>query len=174
MSLGAPVLLPGPWPAGRLAGMNEHADHCPAPSFQVLDAWNGALAHAFASVDEASFLEHLACALSALTPIESMMISLERQGQAPHLLYQQGIPRPHYEEIINRYFSRGYLLDPFCLAVDKGLAEGFYHLAQIAPDDFFNSEYYKTYYLRSGGAQESYYTSTCAPTARFRCACSRG
>ncbi|MFS9669593.1 hypothetical protein Q6291_32860, partial [Klebsiella pneumoniae] len=80
-----------------------------------------------------------------------------RQGQPPHLLYQQGIPRAYQDEIIHRYFSRGYLLDPFCLAVDKGLAEGFYHLAQIAPDDFFNSEYYKTYYLRSGGAQESYY-----------------
>lgn len=167
MSLGAPVLLPGPWPAGRLAGMNQNADHCPAPSFQVLEAWNGALAHAFVSVDEASFLEHLARALSALTPIESMMISLERQGQAPHLLYQQGIPRPHYEEIINRYFSRGYLLDPFCLAVDKGLAEGFYHLAQIAPDDFFNSEYYKTYYLRSGGAQESYYIVDLCPNSKI-------
>jgi len=151
------AFLPGLWPPGRLADMSPSSDRYPAPSFPLLEAWHDALAHAFTHVDEASFLEHLATALGTLTPIESMMISLERRGLPPHSLYQQGIPKAYQEEIINRYFSRGYLLDPFCLAVDKGLAEGFYHLAQIAPDDFFNSEYYKTYYLRSGGAQEGYY-----------------
>lgn len=149
---------------GRLAVMTTTS---PAPSLQQLEAWHHALGQALIHVDEASFLEHLASALCTLTPIESMMISLERQGLPPHLLYQQGIPRTYQDEIIHRYFSRGYLLDPFCLAVDKGLAEGFYHLAEIAPDDFFSSEYYKTYYLRSGGAQESYYIVDLCPQSKI-------
>ncbi|UVJ46504.1 LuxR C-terminal-related transcriptional regulator [Pseudomonas sp. LS1212] len=136
---------------------DTHSDTPATLPLQALQAWHGGLALAFMAIDGTAFLEQLAAALSGLTPIESMMISLERKSQPPRLLYEQGIPRVHRDEIINRYFSRGYLLDPFCLAVDNGLAEGFYHLAEIAPDDFFNSEYYKTYYLKSGGAQDSYY-----------------
>lgn len=158
------ALWPGHRQPGRLAVMTTTS---PAPSLQQLEAWHHALGQALIHVDEASFLEHLASALCTLTPIESMMISLERQGLPPHLLYQQGIPRTYQDEIIHRYFSRGYLLDPFCLAVDKGLAEGFYHLAEIAPDDFFSSEYYKTYYLRSGGAQESYYIVDLCPQSKI-------
>ena len=55
------------------------------------------------------------------------MISLECRGRAPRLLYQQGIPECHRDAVLNRYFAAGYLLDPFCLAVENGLAEGFYH-----------------------------------------------
>ncbi|MNF40576.1 Transcriptional regulatory protein UhpA [compost metagenome] len=151
-------VLPGAGAAGRLPGMTDTANTQDAPlPLPALQAWHGCLAQAFLAIDSSTFLDHLAAALSALTPIESMMISLERKGLAPHLLHEQGIPSEHRDDIINRYFSRGYLLDPFCLAVDNGLAEGFYHLAEIAPDDFFNSEYYKTYYLLTGGAQDSYY-----------------
>ncbi|MGH8433359.1 MAG: helix-turn-helix transcriptional regulator [Pseudomonas sp.] len=132
-------------------------DTSAALSLPALHDWHLGLAQAFACVGEPDFPCHLAAALGRLMPIESMMISLECKGQPPQLLYQQGIPDEHRDAIINRYFSRGYLLDPFCLAVESGLAQGFYHLAEIAPDDFFNSEYYKSYYLKTGSAEDSYY-----------------
>lgn len=75
----------------------------------------------------------MAAAIGQLVQVESMMISLECQGRAPQLLYQQGIPELHRAAVLERYFSAGYLLDPFCLAVQSGLAEGFYHLQEIAP-----------------------------------------
>ncbi|MFW0754137.1 helix-turn-helix transcriptional regulator [Pseudomonas sp. H11T01] len=133
------------------------SDISTALPLQALQAWHGGLAMAFMAIDDSTFLEHLATALNGLTPIESMMISLERKGLPPQLLHQRGIPGDHRDDIINRYFSRGYLLDPFCLAVENGLAEGFYHLSEIAPDDFFSSEYYKTYYLKSGAVEDCYY-----------------
>ena len=37
------------------------------------------------------------------------------------------------------------------------MAEGFYHLEEIAPDNFFDSEYYKTYYLKAGSSEDSFY-----------------
>ncbi len=151
-------VLPATCPASRLPGMTETPNDVPASlPLQALQAWHGALAKAFMALDDSTFLEHLAAALNRLTPIESMMISLERKGLPPQLLHQQGIPSDHRDDIINRYFSRGYLLDPFCLAVENGLAEGFYHLSEIAPDDFFSSEYYKTYYLKSGAVEDCYY-----------------
>jgi DNA-binding CsgD family transcriptional regulator len=112
---------------------------------------------AFAHIDEPDALRHLASAFGHLVSIESVMISLEHKDRPPQLLYQRGIPEKYRESIIDRYFSGGYLLDPFCLAVEQGLAEGFYHLEEIAPDNFFDSEYYKTYYLKAGSSEDSFY-----------------
>ena len=136
-------------------------------SFSALQHWHAALQHAFARSNEADALASLAAALSQLVAVESLMISLERQGQPPQLLYQQGIPERHRDAILNRYFTAGYLLDPFCLAVEKGLAEGFYHLQDIAPDHFFDSDYYKTYYLGTGCSEDSYYIVDIDPHSKI-------
>ncbi|MDD1979024.1 MULTISPECIES: helix-turn-helix transcriptional regulator [Pseudomonas] len=126
-------------------------------SLGALQQWHAALQNACAHSETAEGLEYLAAAISQLVAVESMMISLECQGQAPQLLYQQGIPEQHRDAILNRYFAAGYLLDPFCLAVESGLAEGFYHLEDIAPDHFFDSDYYKAYYLGTGCSEDSYF-----------------
>ncbi|MDD1017115.1 helix-turn-helix domain-containing protein [Pseudomonas rubra] len=136
-------------------------------SFSALQQWHAALQHAFARSSEADALASLAAALSQLVAVESVMISLERHGQPPRLLYQQGIPERYRDAILNRYFSAGYLLDPFCLAVEKGLAQGFYHLQDIAPDHFFDSDYYKTYYLGTGCSEDSYYIVDIDPHSKI-------
>ncbi|WP_261985210.1 helix-turn-helix transcriptional regulator [Pseudomonas arsenicoxydans] len=125
--------------------------------FGALHKWHGDMRQAFAHIDEPDAPRHLASAFGHLVSIESVMISLEHKDRPPQLLYQRGIPEKYRESIIDRYFSGGYLLDPFCLAVEQGLAEGFYHLEEIAPDNFFDSEYYKTYYLKAGSSEDSFY-----------------
>jgi DNA-binding CsgD family transcriptional regulator len=128
-----------------------------AMPFGALHKWHGGMREAFAHVDEPDALQYLASALAQLVSIESMMISLERKDRAPRLLHQRGIAQEYQVSILDRYFSGGYLLDPFCLAVEQGLAQGFYHLEDIAPDNFFDSEYYKTYYLKAGSSEDSFY-----------------
>jgi DNA-binding CsgD family transcriptional regulator len=125
--------------------------------FGALHKWHGDMREAFANVDAPDALHYLASAFGHLVSIESVMISLEHKDRAPQLLYQRGIPEQYRDSIIDRYFSGGYLLDPFCLAVEQGLAEGFYHLEEIAPDNFFDTEYYKTYYLKTGCSEDSFY-----------------
>jgi DNA-binding CsgD family transcriptional regulator len=125
--------------------------------FGALHNWHGAMREAFAHIDEPDALGFLATAFGHLVNIESVMISLEHKDRPPQLLYQRGIPKQYRASIIDRYFSGGYLLDPFCLAVEQGLAQGFYHLEEIAPDNFFDSEYYKTYYLKAGSSEDSFY-----------------
>ena len=122
-----------------------------------LQRWHQALARAMAACHGAQFAETLIDALASLVPVESVMINLEPIGGAPRLLYERGIPAENRELLLQRYFSRGYLLDPFCLAVDQGLPEGFYSLGEIAPDDFFDSQYYKTYYLGAGSVEDCYF-----------------
>jgi DNA-binding CsgD family transcriptional regulator len=150
--------LPGAGSPARLRGMSKpNDDTLIALPFGALHKWHGDMRQAFAHIDEPDALHFLASAFGHLVSIESVMISLEHKDRPPQLLYQRGIPEKYRESIIDRYFSGGYLLDPFCLAVEQGLAEGFYHLEDIAPDNFFDSEYYKTYYLKAGSSEDSFY-----------------
>lgn len=128
-----------------------------AMPFGALHQWHGGMREAFAHVEEPDALQYLASALAQLVSVESMMISLERKDRAPQLLHQRGIAKEYQVSLLERYFSGGYLLDPFCLAVEQGLAQGFYHLEEIAPDNFFDSDYYKAYYLNAGCSEDSYY-----------------
>ena len=159
--------IAAPWRV-RLPGMSRATADTPmCLSFAALQQWHAALQHAFARSGEADALAAVAAALNQLVAVESMMISLERQGQPPQLLYQQGIPERYRDAILNRYFTVGYLLDPFCLAVEQGLAQGFYHLQDIAPDHFFDSDYYKTYYLGTGCTEDSYYIVDIDPHSKI-------
>lgn len=133
----------------------------------ALDRWHEHLALAIRRLRQPDFLAALVDAIHQLVPIESSMISLERKGHAPTLLYERGIAERFREAIIRRYFSRGYLLDPFCLAVEEGLPEGFYTLGEIAPDDFFQSAYYQTYYLGAGAVEDVYYILDLGPTEKL-------
>lgn len=145
-----------PGSATRLPGMTDAAAFS-SPSPAALHAWHAGLARAMASVAEAEFCERLIEALRSLVPIESVLLGLECKGLAPRPLYQCGIPAEYREALIERYYARGYLLDPFCLAMENGLAEGFYHLSEIAPDDFFSTEYYRTNYLKCGSVEDAHF-----------------
>lgn len=136
-------------------------------ALEALQRWHQALARAMAASHGPAFAGALVDALASLVPVESVMINLERSGAAPTLLYERGIPAESRELLLQRYYSRGYLLDPFCLAVDQGLGEGFYTLGEIAPDDFFDSEYYKTYYLGAGSVEDCYFMLELDPHRRI-------
>ncbi|SDI63000.1 regulatory protein, luxR family [Pseudomonas panipatensis] len=142
---------------GGLSRLPDMSDTEPAIPSPALHDWHAGLARAMASLAEPGFVEHLGEALACLASIESIMLGLERKGLPPQPLYQRGIAAQYREALIERYYARGYLLDPFCLAMEEGLSEGFYPLAEIAPDDFFGSEYYKTYYLKAGSSEDCHY-----------------
>ena len=47
---------------------------------------------------------------------------------------------------LDDYQSKAYLLDPFYHACQSGIKPGVYYLKELAPDHFFRSEYYRSYY----------------------------
>ncbi|MGF6690176.1 DNA-binding CsgD family transcriptional regulator [Metapseudomonas resinovorans] len=149
-------VLQRPEGASRLPDMTDSTAP-QTPTLATLHAWHAGLAQAMLNVGEPTFCERLADALDSLVPIESILLGLECKGLPPRPLYQRGIPTEYREALIERYYARGYMLDPFCLALESGLAEGFYHLSEIAPDDFFNSEYYRTYYLKCGSVEDAHF-----------------
>ena len=55
---------------------------------------------------------------------------------------------------VREYEIGPYLLDPFYKATANGIRSGVYKLAELAPDQFYKSEYYKSYYVQTGPVDE--------------------
>lgn len=120
-------------------------------------SWNQAVSELFDHLDNTNFPEYLVSAINQLVDVEAVLLALERRGEIPTLLYDLGIPAEHRKAHIDNYYSGAYLLDPFCMAVEEGLAPGFYHLSEIAPDDFYQSDYYRTYYKEASLVDDAYF-----------------
>ena len=46
------------------------------------------------------------------------------------------------------------MLDPFFLAASRSVAPGLYRLRYMAPDRFYQGEYFRSYYVQTGLAEE--------------------
>jgi DNA-binding CsgD family transcriptional regulator len=119
--------------------------------------WNSSVSNALKCLHTTEFPTALISAIKTLIYTESMIVCLEKKGLPPTLLASEGVPLVKENLLLDRYFTMIYLIDPFCLAVENGLSEGFYHITDIAPDDFFDSEYYKSYYVKSDTKEDCYF-----------------
>lgn len=59
---------------------------------------------------------------------------------------------------VDDYLKGPYLLDPFFKACGREVGTGLYRLRDIAPDRFYQSEYYRSYYIQTGLSEEVCYT----------------
>ncbi len=59
---------------------------------------------------------------------------------------------------VDDYLKGPYLLDPFFKACGRQVDTGLYRIRDIAPDRFYQSEYYRSYYIQTGLAEEICYT----------------
>lgn len=84
----------------------------------------------------------LADSLMALRPgITNWLLAIFHADKAPNLLGYSSVAKEYDEH----YAERPYMLDPFFTAYRQG-REGFFHLSELAPDDFRRSEYFRSYY----------------------------
>lgn len=119
--------------------------------------WYSRIGSALSAAGTESFVSELKAALSLMLSLECVQFALEREGQQPILLYEEGIPENTHAGLIGRYFDFGYFLDPLCLAVQHGIAQGFYCMTEVAPDNFTKSEYYKRFYAANGVYEDCYF-----------------
>ena len=75
-------------------------------------------------------------------------------GEARPLNLHDDFPRAKRRIFVTTYQEGPYLLDPFFLACGRGLAPGLYRLRDLAPDRFYQSEYFRSYYVRTGLTEE--------------------
>lgn len=119
-------------------------------------AWIVLLSRCIDSIDGAKFPEDLVAALKSITDFDYSVSFAYHQNEQPVCLHHTFT---HSERVIfvDDYLKGPYLLDPFSQACGHGVENGLYRLRDIAPDRFLQSEYYRSYYVRTGLAEEICY-----------------
>jgi DNA-binding CsgD family transcriptional regulator len=115
--------------------------------------WMQAAGWIVESIGTPRFAKTLADGLRMIAPYDYTVIFGYVSSARPLDLYDDFPPdrrRLHVEE----YQEGPYLLDPFFLtSLDLG-EPGLWRLSEIAPDRFYQGEYYRNYYAQTGLAEE--------------------
>ncbi len=90
--------------------------------------------------------------MASLTRFDHVVVFAYRGEQRPIDLYATFNEKEH-ELFVSLYQDGAYLLDPFYWNATAAGA-GVFRMRELAPDRFFSSEYYRTYYGQTGLAEE--------------------
>lgn len=90
--------------------------------------------------------------MKSLIPFDYSVIFAYRGAERPIDLYST-FDAADYEIFVRMYQDGPYLLDPFYSAASLP-RPGVWRMRSLAPDRFFASEYYRSYYVQTGLAEE--------------------
>ena len=112
-----------------------------------------AIGQLVSSIGGESFAISLSDALKEIAPFDYTVVFGYLGSASPLDLYDD-FPRGKGKIFIEDYQVGPYLLDPFYLASTKPVESGLYRLRDLAPDRFYQSEYFRNYYVQTGLAEE--------------------
>ena len=105
------------------------------------------------SIREDNFASCLFNALKEVAPFDFAVV-FGYLGSAQPLDLYDDFPRGKKKIFVEDYQEGPYLLDPFYLASTKPVESGLYRLRDLAPDRFYQSEYFRNYYVQTGLTEE--------------------
>ncbi len=97
------------------------------------------------AINTSDFPKSLMAMLEDATSFDSTVIYAYDGEKPPIDLFHFPDDRPSLLSL-EEYQRGAYLLDPVFHAYQRGIQDGVYHLKELAPDHFFRSEYYRSYY----------------------------
>jgi DNA-binding CsgD family transcriptional regulator len=100
-----------------------------------------------------AFPARLAGALRSIVPYSFTVVFGYLGAARPFDLYDD-FPEARRQVFVTDYQEGPYLLDPFYLAATRPVAPGLYRMRDLAPDRFYQGEYFRSYYVRTGLAEE--------------------
>ena len=115
--------------------------------FRALAGWADA-----AETSDAQAGESLTALMHALVRFDDVVIFAYRDKARPIDLFST-FGAADYHIFVTLYQAGPYLLDPFYHTTRAGRA-GVFRMRELAPDRFFSSEYYRTYYSQTRLAEE--------------------
>ncbi len=119
--------------------------------------WISLLSQCIDSIGSDHFTDNLLSALKSITDFDYLVSFAYHQKEKPVCLYHCFSPAERVV-FVDDYLKGPYLLDPFFRACSRTVDAGLYRLRDIAPDRFLQSEYYRSYYERTGLTEEVCYT----------------
>ncbi|SDL47372.1 helix-turn-helix transcriptional regulator [Aliiruegeria lutimaris] len=100
-----------------------------------------------------TFPATLAAGLRRVAPFDFTVVFGHVGTDAPIDLYDD-FPRSKRRIFVEDYQAGPYVLDPFFLAATDPITPGLHRMREIAPDRFYQGEYFRSYYARTGLAEE--------------------
>ncbi len=119
-------------------------------------SWIACVSRCIDSIGTENFPDSLVAALKTITNFDYSVCFAYHQNEQPICLYHNYSSQERVI-FVDDYLKGPYLLDPFSQACSRGVDKGLYRLRDIAPDRFLQSEYYRSYYVRTGLAEEICY-----------------
>lgn len=107
----------------------------------------GAVAALLETVATDRFPTAMKRAIRLFCAFDSMIVTRYPAGAPPVSLYQD-LNDMQAAISVNFYATGPYLLDPLYLACKNGRPPGVYRTLELAPESFFRSEYYRTFYRK--------------------------
>ncbi len=118
-----------------------------------MENWIDATAPVIETIGTDRFPECLSHLLKEIAPYDYTVIFGYHGAARPMDLFDD-FPKQKRKIFVEDYQEGPYLLDPFYLACENEVASGLYRIRDLAPDRFFQGEYFRSYYVRTGLAEE--------------------
>jgi DNA-binding CsgD family transcriptional regulator len=119
-----------------------------------------------AAIGSAGFPACLATFLRTVTPYAHTVV-FGYCGEARPIDLYDDFPDDRRDVFVAEYQAGPYLLDPFYLAATRPVGPGLYRMRDLAPDRFYQGEYFRTYYARTGLAEEIAFFADAGPDDRI-------
>ena len=119
--------------------------------------WVTLLSQCIDSIGDEQFPQSLISTLKSLTEFDYSVVFTYCQNEKPFCLFHTYSPKKRVV-FVDNYLKGPYLLDPFFKACNRHIDTGLYRIRDIAPDRFYQSEYYRSYYIQTDLSDEVCYT----------------
>jgi DNA-binding CsgD family transcriptional regulator len=116
--------------------------------------WQEVLSRVIEALAQPEFYQAFSKACEMLSGCQSTLVVWASHGHKPIHLYDD-LPEEFAESTLKGWFDGAYFLDPFYNLFANKSPDGIYRLQDLAPDNFFDSEYYRSYYLQTGLTEET-------------------
>ncbi|MGH6937400.1 helix-turn-helix transcriptional regulator [Hypericibacter sp.] len=115
--------------------------------------WHQYFAAALAALETPEFAPALVRALARIAEFDFSVI-FGYCGEARPIDLFNNFPAARRDVFVADYQAGPYLLDPFYHASRDRVPSGLHRMRDLAPDRFYQSQYYRSYYARTGLAEE--------------------
>jgi DNA-binding CsgD family transcriptional regulator len=115
--------------------------------------WVGPVGAMIETIGSDAFPASLAEALRTIAPAD-FIVAFGYVGTGRPLHLYDDFPPDRRRLHVEEYLEGPYLLDPFYLASQAPARTGLVRMAEIAPDRFYQGEYFRSYYGQTGLAEE--------------------
>lgn len=118
-----------------------------------MENWFQTTGRLIEAIGTEKFALDLSIMLRDIAPFDYTVIFGFHKTDRPMDLFDD-FPKAKRRIFVEDYQEGPYLLDPFFLACENPVPPALYRIRDLAPDRFFQGEYYRSYYERTGLAEE--------------------